>query len=155
MMVAAGTNNAFAINGFTGLSNAQIVSFFFVFLIFNFYVVLMAAALGSFYVTSKPRRGRVRTAAMWHFWAAVVLMLAFITTVWGAPAEKAFVNPAGTELSLQQPANITIFGLDLGRADMMFVGLFFAIIAINLMLIGFIQAAKQKRELREASLVTA
>lgn len=155
MMVAAGSNNAFAINGFTGLTNPQIVSFFFVFVLFNFYVVLMAAALASFYVTSKPRHGRVRTAAIWHFAAACVLILSFITTVWGAPAEKSFVDAAGTSLSLEQPANITVLGLGLGRAGMLFVGVFFAVVAINLMLIGFVQGARQKRELREQAFASA
>lgn len=154
-MVAAATNNAFAISGFTGLSNPQIVSFFFTFLIFNFYVVIMAAAMASLYVTAKPRHGRVRTAAIWHFWAVCVVMLSFITTVWGAPAEKTFVNSDGSALSLNQTANITIGGLGIGRAGMMFVGLFFAIVAINLVLYGYIQGARQKRELREAALVTA
>jgi hypothetical protein len=154
-MIAAGSSNAFAINGFTGLTNPQIVSFFFVFLFFNFYVVLVAAALASFYVTGKPRHGRVRSAALWHFGAACVLMLSFITTVWGAPAEKAFVSADGSRLSLTQSANITVFGFGVSRATFMFIGLFFAVVAINLMLIGFIHGARQKRELRERALVSA
>lgn len=154
-MIAAQTNNAFAINGFTGLSNPQIFSFLFVFLIFNFYVVLMAAALASFYVTSKPRHGRIRSAAIWHFAAACVLMLSFITTVWGAPAEKAFVNADGSRLSFSQGANITVFGYGVGRVTFMFIGLFFALVAINLMMIGFALGARQKRELRERALVSA
>lgn len=154
-MVAAGSNNAFAINGFTGLTNPQIVSFFFVFLIFNFYVVLTAVALASFYVTSKPRHGHVRSAALWHFAATCVLMLSFITTVWGAPAEKAFVNASGSALSLSQSANITVAGLGIGRVGMMFLGLVLAVVAMNLMLIGFVQGVRQKRELRDRALVTA
>lgn len=154
-MIAAGSNNAFAINGFTGLTNPQIVSFFFVFLIFNFYVVLEAVALASFFVTGKPRHGRVRSAALWHFAAACVLILSFITTVWGAPAEKAFVSADGSSLSLSQAANITVFGYGVGRAAFMFIGFFFALVAINLMLMGFIQGARQKRELRERGLVSA
>ena len=155
MLAAAGGGNAFAINGFTGLTNPQIVSFFFVFVIFNFYVVLTAAALASFYVTAKPRHGRVRSAAIWHFAAVCVLILSFITTVWGAPAEKAFVNPSGSSLSLDQPANITVFGLGIGRAGMLFIGMFLAVVAINLMLIGFVQGARQKRELREQAFASA
>jgi hypothetical protein len=155
MVAAAGSSNAFAINGFTGLTNPQIVSFFFVFLIFNFYVVLMAIALASFYVTSKPRHGQVRSAAIWHFAAACVILFSFVTTIWGAPAEKAFVNTTGSSLSLSQGANITVFGYGVGRAAMMFIGLAFAIFAMNLMLIGFIQGARQRRELRERALVSA
>ena len=148
MIVAASTNNAFAINGFNGMHNPQIVSFFFVFVIFNFYAVLMAVALVSFYVTSKPRHGRVRSAAIWHFWAACVLILSFITTVWGAPAEKSFTNADGSALSFNQPAT-NILGLNLGRSAMMFVGIFLALVAINLMLYGFVEGARQKRALRE------
>ena len=154
-MVAAGSNNAFAISGFTGLSNPQIFSFLFVFIIFNFYVVLLATALASFYLTSKPRHGQVRGAAIWHFWAAVVLIFSFITTVWGAPAEKAFVDPTGQHLSFSQTANINIGGLGIGRAGMMFVGLVVALIAMNLMLIGFVQASRQRRVLRDRALVSA
>lgn len=154
-MVAAGSSNAFAINGFTGLTNPQIVSFFFVFLIFNFYVVLTAIALASFYLTSKPRHGQVRTAAIWHFAATCVLMLSFITTVWGAPAEKAFVDAAGQHLTLTQAANITVFGYAVGRATMMFIGLAFAVIAMNLILIGLIQGFRQRRGLRERALASA
>jgi hypothetical protein len=154
-MVAAGSNNAFAINGFTGLTNPQIFSFLFVFILFNFYVVLMATALASFYLTSKPRHGRVRSAAIWHFAAACVLIFSFITTVWGAPAEKAFVDPTGQSLSLSQSANITVAGLGIGRAGMMFVGMFFAVVAMNLMLMGFIQGARQRRTLRDRALVSA
>ena len=155
MMIAAGSNNAFAINGFTGLSNPQIVSFFFVFLIFNGYVVLMTMSLAAFYVTSKPRHGQVRTAAIWHFAASCLVMLAFISTVWGAPAEKSFVNTPGDTLTLIQPANISVFGLGLGRADMLFVGMFLAGLAFLCMLIGFLRGARQKREIREAAYAAA
>ncbi|MGH7686428.1 MAG: hypothetical protein ACREN2_06395 [Candidatus Dormibacteria bacterium] len=154
-MIAAGSNNAFAINGFTGLTNPSIVSFFFVFLIFNFYVVLTATALASFFVTAKPRHGVVRTAALWHFAAVILLLLSYVTTVWGAPAEKAFVNPAGNALTVVQPANITVFGLGIGRADMMLIGLVIAVLAANLILIGFVQGIRQRRVLRERALVTA
>ena len=154
-MVAAGSNNAFAINGFTGLTNPQIFSFLFVFIIFNFYVVLTAIALASFYVTSKPRHGQVRSAAIWHFAACVVLLFSYVTTVWGAPAEKAFVDPTGKQLSFNQTANITIGGLGIGRAGFMFLGLFFALVAMNLMLIGFVQGARQRRYLRDRALVSA
>ena len=149
MMVAA-SNNAFAINGFTGLTTAQIFSFFMVFILFNGFAMLEAAALAAFYVTSKPRHGRVRTAAMWHFWAGCLILLSFITTVWAAPAEKSFVDLSGKSVGLNQNANITVFGLGLGRADMLFVGIAIAGLALFLMLIGFVRGAQQKRELREA-----
>lgn len=157
MMIAAGTNNAFAINGFTGLSNPQIVSFFFVFVIFNGYVVLEAAALAAFYVTAKPRHGRVRTAAIWHFVAACWVMLAFISTVWGAPAENAFVNSSHDALSLDQPSNFgwVLFGYPMGRAGMLFLGMLFAGAGVVSMMVGFVQGARQKRELRDEAYALA
>jgi hypothetical protein len=150
-VIAAGSNNAFAINGFGGLTTAEIVSFFMVFIIFNAYVVLMAAALASFYFSARPRYGRVRTAAIWHFVAALWVMLAFISTVWGAPAEKSFVDSTAKALSLSQPSNFgwVLFGYPMGRAGMLFVGMIFAGVAVLCMLIGFVQGAQQRRELRE------
>lgn len=139
-MVAAGSNNAFAINGFTGLSNTEIFSFFFMFLLFNGYVVLEAASLAAFYVTSKPRHGRVRTAAIWHFAASVLFMLAFVSTVWGAPAEKSFIGNAAAPYQL---------GIGI-RAIALFIGIgLFALPGVLCMLIGFVQGARQKRQLRE------
>lgn len=155
MMIAAGSNNAFAINGFAGMSNPQIVSFFFVFLLFNGYAVLEAASLAAFYLTAKPRHGRVRTAAIWHFFASLLVMVAFISTVWAAPAEKAFVNTAGDSLTLQQTPNIQVLGLGLGRADMLFVGVALAGAAVFCMLIGFVKGGRQKRALREEAYAAA
>jgi len=135
-VVAAGSNNAFAINGFGGLTTAQIVSFFIMFIIFNFYVVITAAALAAFYFTSKPRHGRVRRAAIWHFVALLWVGLAFISTVWAAPAEKSFVGNSG----------------DLGigdRAHSAFIGFGFAAVAIACILIGLVQGARERRVIRE------
>jgi hypothetical protein len=107
-----------------------------VFILFNGYVVLEAAALAAFYVTAKPRHGRVRTAAIWHFYAACLLMVSFISTVWGAPAEKTFLGDA-THLGIGQ------------RAIMIFVGMAIAGVALLCMLIGFVAGGRQKRALRE------
>ncbi len=146
MMVAAGSNNAFAINGFTGLSNTQIFSFFFMFLLFNGYVVLEAASLAAFYVTSKPRHGRVRTAAVWHFIAAMFFMLAFVSTVWGAPAEKSFIGTSAPPYEL---------GISI-RAVALFIGVgLFALPGVLCMLIGFVVGARQKRQIREEAYATA
>ena len=149
MMVAA-SNNAFAINGFTGLTTAQIFSFFMVFILFNGYVVLEAASLAAFYVASKPRHGQVRSAAVWHFWAACLVLVSFVTTVWGAPAEKSFVDISGKSVGLNQVANINLFGFGFGRADMIFVGMAVAGVAVVCMGIGFLKGGRQKREIREA-----
>jgi hypothetical protein len=142
-MIAAGSNNAFAINGFTGFTISEIISFFIVFVIFNFYAMLMTVALAAFYVTAKPRHGRIRSAAIWHFVASLWVMLAFISTVWGAPAEKGFIQNTGSNLGIGQ------------RAVMLFLGLGFAFVAMVCMSVGFTQGAKQKREIREAILATA
>jgi hypothetical protein len=136
-VIAAGSNNAFAINGFGGMPVTEIFSFFMMFIIFNFYAMLMTAALASFYVTSKPRHGRVRRAAIWHFIAALWVMLAFISTVWAAPAEKSFIQNAGTSVGLGDRAHNAFFGFG------------FALIAIVCMLIGFRQGARERREIRE------
>jgi hypothetical protein len=130
-------SNAFSINGFTGLSNPQIISFFIVFVIFNGYVVLEAAALMAFYVTSKPRHGHVRTAAIWHFFASLWFVLAFISTVWSAPAEKTFMGSDGVNFGIGQ------------RAITIFIGFGFAAIGVSNMLYGFALGARQKREIRE------
>ncbi len=77
---------------FAGLTNHEIISTLLGFLLFNGYVVLFAIALASFWVSSRPRRGRARTAAIWHFVASLWVMLAFVSTVWAAPVEKSFID---------------------------------------------------------------
>ncbi len=136
-MIAAGSNNAFAINGFGGMPVTEIFSFFMMFIIFNFYAMLMAASLAAFYVTSKPRHGRVRRAAIWHFIALLWVMLAFITTVWAAPAEKSFIANSGTSVALGDRAHNAFFGFG------------FAFIAIACMMIGFMQGTRERRHIRE------
>ena len=79
-------------NLFTGMSHDQIVSFIIVLGIGGLYSVLLAAALVGFYLASKPVRGRVGTAAIWHIVAVLCFMFSVTTLVWGAPAEKSFFN---------------------------------------------------------------
>jgi hypothetical protein len=136
-------SNAFSINLFNGMTPAQIVSAILVFVIFNFYVVLMTAALVAFYLTARPRHGRVRTAAVWHFIASLFIMVAFISTVWGAPAEKSFIGSSVSSLGIGQ------------RAVTIFIGFGFAAAGMFSMLVGFAQAARQKRQLREEAYATA
>src|SRR5438874_9704031 len=99
-LVAADSPFPFSISGFTGLTTAQIISFLLMFVLFNFYVVLEAASLVAFYVTAKPRHGTVRTAAVWHFAATLLLLVSFISTVWCAPAEKTFIGGDPTSLGI-------------------------------------------------------
>ncbi|MFZ0129129.1 MAG: hypothetical protein WB808_09685 [Candidatus Dormiibacterota bacterium] len=137
-LVAVNNPFPFSISGFTGLTTAQIISFFIVFVIFNAYVVLIVIAMVAFYLTSKPRNGTVRTAAIWHFVAVVWMLMAFIGTVWGAPAEKTFLSGTG------------LASLGIGqRAINEFISMGFAFIAVVCMAIGFARASAQTRQIRE------
>ena len=137
-LVAVNNPFPFSISGFTGLTTAQIISFFIVFVIFNAYVVLIVIAMVAFYFTSKPRNGTVRTAAIWHFVAVVWMLLAFIGTVWGAPAEKTFLGGSGlATLGIGQ------------RAINEFISMGFAFIAVVCMAIGFARGSVQNRAIRE------
>ncbi len=132
-------------NLFKGLTNDQILSFVLAFVLFNGYVVLVAASLASFYVSSRPRRpgggvGVVRTAAVWHFVALLFFMLAVTSTVWAAPAEKAFVSDAGRLFDLGDP-----------RFQKILIGLLFAALGVGCMLLGFVGSGRQKRAAREAA----
>jgi hypothetical protein len=125
-------------NLFKGLTEAQIVSFFLMFALFNAFVVLEAIALAAFFVTSRPIAGRVRSAAVWHVVAAAWFMLCFVSTVWAAPAEKSFVNPQGT-----------LFDPRYDRFQKVIVGLVFAAIGIVCLAVGALRGIQQKRAWRE------
>ncbi|GAC1343948.1 MAG: hypothetical protein NVSMB29_17160 [Candidatus Dormibacteria bacterium] len=132
-------------NLFKGLTTDQILSFGLTFVLFNGYVVLVAASLASFYVVSKPRRagggsGVVRTAAVWHFWGLLLFMLAIVSTVWAAPAEKSFVSDTGNLFDLGDP-----------RFQKILIGLLFAAAGVGCMLVGFLRSGRQKRAAREAA----
>jgi hypothetical protein len=132
-LLADSGSSAFAINGFAGLRTAEQLSFWFVFILFNGYVALEAIALAAFYFAARPRSGRPNPAALWYFIASLWVVMAFITTVWAAPAEKAFVNTAGT-------------GLGVGdRTVKVFIGLGFAAVAVMCLLFGAIDTARRKR----------
>lgn len=131
-------------NLFTGLTTKQELSFFLAFALFNGYVLLEAAALALFYVTSRPRHGRVRTAAIWHVVAGVLFMLAIISTVWAAPAEKSFVNGD----ALFDPGD--------ARFQKVLIGLLlFALPGMICMVVGAVQGGAQKRRLREQTLAAS
>ena len=132
-------------NLFTGLTNDQILSFGLTFMLFNGYVVMVAVSLAAFYVVSKPRRvaggsGGVRTAAIWHFIALLWFMLAIVSTVWAAPAEKSFVSDAGTLFDLGDP-----------RFQKILIGVAFAGLGVGCLLVGFVLSGRQKRAAREAA----
>jgi hypothetical protein len=124
------------VNLFSGMSQHEIVSTILGFLLFNGYVVLLAISLAAFWVTSRPRRGRVRVASLWHMGAMVWFMLAFISTVWAAPVEKSFVDAS-------QPSEPYFTG---DRFVKVLIGLGFAVMGILCMVAGAIQLGRQKRE---------
>lgn len=129
-------------NLFTGMTDRQIISAVLAFVLFNLWVLLEAGALAAFYVSSRPsHRGRVRTASGWYLVAAFCFMWSLISTVWAAPAEKAFVDANGTMF-----AGDRFFKVIVGLAIMV-VGLFF-------MVVGALANAAQKREAARQSMVT-
>jgi len=130
------------VNLFTGMTDRNILSVALTFLLFNLYVVLEVIALAAFYVTSRPRRGRVRTAAILHAVAGLWFMLSFISTVWAAPAEKSFIDADHGD---------KLFAGD--RFTKVIVGLVFALIGILCMLGGAILAGRQRRAAAEAALL--
>ena len=137
-LIAVNNPFPFSISGFTGLTTAQIISFFIDFVIFNAYVVLIVIAMVGFYFTSKPRHGVVRTAAIWHVIAVLWMLAAFVGTVWGAPAEKTFLGGTGLgTLGIGQ------------RAINEFISMGFAFIAVVCMAVGFARASSQNRAIRE------
>jgi hypothetical protein len=137
-LVALNNPFPFSISGFTGLTTAQIISFFIDFVIFNGFVVLIVIAMVGFYFTAKPRHGVVRTAAIWHFIAVLLMLMAFIGTVWSAPAEKTWLitNSLAT-LGISQ------------RGINAFISMGFAFIAVGCMAAGFAQGSRQNRAIRE------
>jgi hypothetical protein len=133
MSFIADSGSAFAINGFAGLTGSQILSFWLSFLLFNGYVVLEAAALATFYFAARPRSGHPNPAAIWYFIAALLVVISFITTVWGAPAEKAFLDDSGTYLAVGT------------KAVKIFIGIGFAAVAVMFMAIGALETARRKK----------
>ena len=132
-------------NLFNGMTDRQILSVALDFLLFNGFVALEAIALAAFYVSSKPRRGRVRTASLWHVVAALWFLMALISTVWAAPAEKAFIDAAS-------PSE-TLFAGE--RFQKVIIGLVFAAIGIGFMLFGAIHGSRQRREAAQQALLEA
>jgi hypothetical protein len=141
MHLVADSTSAFAINGFAGMTGAQILSFWLTFILFNGYVMLEAAALASFYLAARPRHGRANPAAIWHFIASLLGVVAFITMVWAAPAEKAFLNDAGTSLAVGT------------RTVKVFIGLLFAGAAVVCMLIGLVDTMRRRRALQQTVVI--
>jgi hypothetical protein len=129
-------------NLFTGMTDHQVVSTILGFLLFNGYVVLLVISLAAFWVTSRPRRGRVRVSAIWHMVAAFWMMWAFISTVWAAPVEKSFIDA-------DQVSEPFFQGV---RFQKVIIGLLFAAVAVACMLIGAVRAGREKRAAAQRAL---
>jgi hypothetical protein len=132
-------------NLFQGMTDHEIVSSILGFLLFNGYVVLLVIALSAFWVTSRPRRGRVRVAALWHIAAAFSIMWAFVSTVWAAPVEKSFIDAD------QQPLEPFFQGV---RFQKVVIGLAFAALGVLLMVVGAVRAGREKRAAAQQALRT-
>jgi hypothetical protein len=141
MHVLADSGSAFAINGFAGLTGAQQLSFWLSFILFNGYVGLEVMCLAAFYFASRPRSGSPNPAAVWYFIAALWVVMSFITTVWAAPAEKAFLDDTGTYIAVGT------------KAIKVFIGLGFAAIAVMCLLIGAMETARRKRLARQTLVI--
>jgi hypothetical protein len=141
MHVLADSGSAFAINGFAGLTGAQQLSFWLSFILFNGYVGLEVVCLAAFYFASRPRSGSPNPAAIWYFIAALWVVMSFITTVWAAPAEKAFLDDSGTYIAVGT------------KAIKVFIGLGFAAIAVICLLIGAMETARHKRSARQTLVI--
>lgn len=131
-------------NLFTGLSTNEIISFFLSLGEFGTFVILEALALALFYAASRPRYGRIATAAIWHFAAACLLLVAIVTTVWSAPAQKSFLDDATTSHLFP----FTTFDLS-WRFWKVVIGVAIAVIAIVCMVIGTSGARSQRRRIAE------
>jgi hypothetical protein len=134
-------------NLFTGLTTHQIVSFLLAVALFTGYAALVGASLLALWVASRPTRGRVRAAAAWHFVALLWFMLAIISAVWAAPAEKTFVNADSDAL------------LDIGnlmtdpnaRLQKVVIGIVCCAAGLLCMVIGALHGGRQKRRLLAAA----
>jgi fucose 4-O-acetylase-like acetyltransferase len=132
-------------NLFSGMTDHEVVSTILEFVVFNGFVVLTVIALAAFYVSSRPRRGRVLTASLWHVAAACLFMVSLISTVWAAPAEKSFINSSLPD----EP----YFDFSDPRMQKFLWGAGFAAAGILFMLVGAVLGSRQRRRLAEEELL--
>lgn len=131
-------------NLFNGMSTAQIKSAVLAFILFGFFATLEASSLYAFFVTSRPRRGRVRTASLWYIASGLVFFMCMITTVWAAPAEKSFIDAD----SQSDPGHF--FAGD--RFGKVTLGIAFAVVGLVLMGVGAVHARRQRERAPDAGL---
>jgi TRAP-type uncharacterized transport system fused permease subunit len=128
-------DNAFAINGFTGMTHNQIVSFFIVGGITTLYGVLIAVSFVAFRAATKPGRAGVPKSALWHMVAMLLFMFSVVTLVWAAPAEKSFFD-------------------DPAKTHNIIIGLVIAGVGILCMVFGAIGTSMARQARRERALVS-
>jgi hypothetical protein len=132
-------------NLFTGMTDHEVISSILEFALFNAFVVLEVVALAAFYVASRPRRGRVLTASLWYVLAAVVFMLCLISTVWAAPAEKAFIDAT----QIDEP----FFNRSADHFQKVIWGAGFAFLGVVLMMVGAFHSGLQRRRIAQHELL--
>ncbi len=141
MHLVASSGSAFAINGFAGLKGAEQLSFWLSFILFNGYVGLEVICLAAFYFAARPRSGAPNPAAIWYLIGALWVVMSFITTVWAAPAEKAFLDDSGSFIAVGT------------RTVKVFIGLGFAGVAVMCLLLGAMETARRKRAMSQTLVI--
>jgi uncharacterized membrane protein len=131
-------------NLFTGMSQNQVISSGLTFVLFNGYAVLLAAALIGFHFCSRPVPRRVRLGALWHVAAVLLIMLAFVTMVWAAPAEKSFLN-GDNLLDISAPSLSAFLDLRLAKVIM---GVAFAGLGFVCIVLGTVVSVRQRRRIQ-------
>jgi hypothetical protein len=136
------------VNGLTGMSPPEEFSLLFSFLLFGAYVTAEAGALTLFYMASRPRYGRIRTAAGWHLSAALMFMVSIVALgVWAAPAEKSFVDNVNyTRLFPFAPFDLS------WRFDKVEISWLFFVIGALFVILGVARSGAQRRIWQRASL---
>jgi hypothetical protein len=135
------------VNGLTGMSTPEEFSLLFSFLFFGAYVSAEAGALTLFYLASRPRYGRIRTAAGWHLAAALMYMVSIVAIgVWAAPAEKSFVD----DVTLSRLFPFSPFNVS-WRFDKVEISWLFFLIGSLFVLFGVARSGAQRRIWQRAS----
>ena len=132
-----------AVNLFTGLTTNQIYSVILTFMLFNGYVVGIIVALVSFYLTVRPRLGYVRTASLWHLGAVFWFLMAEVSLVWAAPAEKSFFTQGDTVRAFPD-FPLQGFAHGFNHLEAIALGLVFAVIGGLFILVGWFQSRSQR-----------
>ena len=135
------------VNGLTGMTWPEPISLLLSFVFFGAYVTAEAGALALFFMSSRPRHGRVRTAAVWHFAAAVCFMVSIIALgVWASPAEKSFVDdPTLSHLFPFAPFNLA------WRFDKVEISFVFFVVGAACTAVGVVRGGRQRRIWQRAS----